>query len=208
MEQPILRTGVTSLSDAELLILDIAALNGGLRSFFSRDVFPRQYNYPSHHLPDELLHETLDRFEQEGIIDGENHVNYASQPDRTIRITKRGGAIWESERKPDWSRYVMDWYPGQYIAIYGHSAAVCEFLFEVAQSSQFIEYSGGPVRRAVAERQLIYWRKAQPVHCLAARISKGQSWLICNWDEFHANRCWWRFPDEISRFWDWPTAVC
>lgn len=201
MMNTIPRTGISELTDSELLLLDIAALDGGLRSFFLREIFPMQYNYPSHDLPDELLHETLDRFEQKGIITGEDCLNYDSQPDRRIRLTSTGGALWESERLPDWSRFVTDSYSDRYIKIYGHSASICEAFFEVARYTNLIQYRGGLVKKVSGHRRLVYWRDQQTIHCLAARIVCEENWPRWDYRYFEEDRCWWRFANEIGKFW-------
>lgn len=201
MIKAIPRTGISDLTDAELLLLDIAALEVCLCSFFLREIFSIQYNYPSHEIPDELLHETLDRFEQEEIITGEDCLNYRSQPDRRIRLTQTGGELWESERLPDWSRFVTDSYSDRYIRIYGYSASMCEAFFEVARYTNLIQYRGGPVKKISGQRQLIYWRDKQPVHCLAARIVSKKNWPHWDYRHFEADRCWWRSANEIGRFW-------
>src|SRR5690242_15904742 len=104
------RTGVSNLTDAELLILDIAANLGGTRRLFRREVFPYQYNCPTHGLDDATLNQTLDRFETQGWLTGENFEVPGSGTDRSIRVTPAGGQLWEAERLPDWTRHVMEVY--------------------------------------------------------------------------------------------------
>ncbi len=211
MQSQLRRTNATDLTDAELILLDVAAYLGGSRCLFSRDVLPLQYNYPSHDLDDVELAQTLDRFEAQGWITGEDFINRRSNPDRSIKITLDGAGVWESERRPDWSRNVTDTsgrtIPNterHRIRIYGHSLAICREFFDVACACGYYDYDGGRVRTAASHDQLVYWRPAQRIYLLSAWVS---SWhMPTDWTYFEANRTWWRRPDEIGKLWGLPEA--
>jgi len=201
--QPGRRTGVSELTDAELIIIDIAAMDVVGRRFYRNSIFAEQWNLPPHGLDDEALVKTLDRFETEGLISSEACDDYRGRPDRTVRLTDAGGSLWESERRPDWLRYATHIYPMNRISICGYSAETCDRYFQVACDSGLINYNGGRIRRAVANRQLIYWRPPQPVHLLCAHVAKESSgtFLDVNWSYFELHRTWWRFPNESATFW-------
>lgn len=197
------RTGASELTDAELIIIDIAAMCVARRRLYRNLYFVEQWNRPSHGLDDETLVETLDRFETEGLIISEACSDHRGRPDRTVRLSEAGGSLWISERRPDWMRYVDDISPHNRISIYGYSADTCERYFQVACDSGLINHNGGRIRRAVANRQLIYWRPPQPVHLLCAPVANESSGTILdvNWSHFELHRIWWRFPNEIATFW-------
>lgn len=196
------RTGVSALTNEELLILDIAAIDGGRRRQYRHAVFSEQWNYPSHGFDDETLVQTLDRFETEGFVTSKTSFDRHGHPDRTVRLTEVGGSLWESERLPDWPRYVSDIYPRNRISIYGYSAETCQRYFAVACESGLVNYNNGRVITAVSQRRLIYWRPSQAVHLLCARGAElpGTSFNI-DWDYFESHRSWWRFPNEIGTLW-------
>ena len=195
------RTGASELSDAELIIIDIAAMGIAPSRLYRDSDFVAQWNCLSHGLDDKTLFSTLDRFETEGLITSEAYFDRPGRPDRTVRLTVAGGSLWESERLPDWMRYVSDVLPPNRFSIYGYSADTCERYFQVACDAGLINYSGGRIRRAVADRQLIYWRPPQPVHLLCAPVTEDRWNLDTDWSYFESHRSWWRFPHEIATFW-------
>lgn len=192
------RTGVTNLTDAELTLLDIAAMYVARGSMYADLHFVERWNRPSHGLDNRTLLRTLARFEAEGLIIAEPVTNPHGRPDVTIRLTPAGGALWELERKPDWLRYVEDVYRRSWVAIYGYSREACERYFEVACEAQLFRYEGGRIRQAVANRRLVYWRPAQPVYLLGAKSVEDQTDCDTDWAYFESRRTWWRFPDEIG----------
>lgn len=202
------RSGVSALTDAELTIIDIAAMGIARRGLYRDSIFLEQWNRPSHGLDDETLVRTLHRFETEGLITSEACYDQRGRPDRTVRLTAVGGSLWESERLPDWMRYVSDRYPKNRISIYGYSAGTCDRYFRVACDARLITCNGGRIRRAVADRQLVYWRPSQPVHLLSAPVTEGPLDMVCciDWSYFESQRSWWRFPDEIATFWSKETG--
>ena len=200
-KMPIRRTSVSALTDNELIIFDIAAIDGGRRRLYRHSVFSDQWNYPSHGFDDESLIRTLHRFEANGLIKSEACFDHQGRPDRTVRLTQAGGALWESERLPDWTRFLTDQYSRNRISIFGYSAVACADFFEVACDSQFVAYKGARIITAIAQRQLIYWRPACPVHLLCARVAEPIPGTRTNWSYFESRRSWWRFPNEIGTFW-------
>ncbi len=210
MPKTIARTGATNLTNAELLILDMAATMGGCRRMYNHKIFPQQFNYPSHGLNPPDLKKTLDRFECEGLLTGRDFIDRWGNPDRYVGATAKGGRLWETERNPDWSRYLTclhfcrDDSDRNRVSIYGHSPSVCQAYFDAARNCGVLDYRGGLVRYGIGNRQLIWWRESQTVYLLSAWL---ESWR-CNWDWSHLEmkRCWWYSPDEISKLWGWPPA--
>src|SRR5688572_15319821 len=62
------RTGVTSLTDDELLILDVIFSAGAMPRSLSRQYFKEQWNAEPHKLEDRALAETLRTWLKSGII--------------------------------------------------------------------------------------------------------------------------------------------
>ena len=102
----------------------------------------------------------MHRFETEGLISSEAFYDSRGNPYRTVRLTEVGGALWESERLPDWNLYVTDMHPKNRISIFGHTADTCDRYFQVARDAGLINYDGGRIRRG--------GRSPRP-HLLAAR---------------------------------------
>lgn len=211
MQPNLCRTGVTDLTDAELLLFDIIATRGGTYRVFHPDVFPLQYNYPSHELDAQTLVDTLRRFESIGWTGGVNFVDQGSRSNRSIRITNAGAELWEAERRPDWTRFVMEWYGRSIgdsarhrVSVLGHSPSVCRQFFDVLCECGFFDYDGGRVLTASAQRRLIYWRPKQTVYLVSAWLNSWHN--PTDWLYFQMHRTWWRFPDEIGTLWEFPSA--
>lgn len=204
------RTGVSTLTDSELLILDMAATLGGCRKMYHPEVFPYRFNYPSHELTLTQVNDVLDRFEREGLITGDEFIDRFGNRDKEVLATHKGGELWETERNPDWSRYLDCRYQARdgkdriRVSIYGHSGKVCKDYFDAACDSGVLDYRGGRICHAVGCRPLIWWRPTQTVYMLSAWL---ESWTCRpDWSNLEMKRSWWYSPDEISKFWGWPPA--
>src|SRR5262249_5200981 len=206
------RTGVSGLTDAELELLDQTVWRWGSRASYRSEFFSGQYNRPCHGLDDAALNDTLDRFEKLGWTTGRNYSSPWSDADRTVELTSAGGHLWESERLPDWLRYVMDTGGGwvctnrtrHRVSIYGYSPTIVREFFDVGTACGFFGVTAGPIRTAVAKRKWIYWRPPQVVHLLSSWIESWHSDV--DWQRMEAMRTWWRFPDEIGKLWGLPPA--
>jgi hypothetical protein len=206
------RTGVSGLTDAELELLDQAVWRWGSRASYRTEFFAAQYNRPCHGLDDNTLFSTLDRFEKLGWTTGRDYSSPWSNSDRSVELTPSGGQLWESERLPDWNRYVMDsggaWMCNERTrhraSIYGYSPIIVRQFFDIGRMCGFFGVNAGPVRTAVAVRSWIYWRPPQSLYLLSSWI---ESWREnVDWERMESMRTWWRFPDEIGKLWGLPPA--
>jgi hypothetical protein len=205
------RTGVTRLTDAELELLDQAVCRWGSRASYRAEIFSEQYNRPSHGLDDATLNETLDCFEKLGWITGRTYSSPWSETDRSVELTPTGGQLWESERLPDWGRYVMDtggaWITNELrrhrASIFGYSPKSVRKFFEIGRMCGFFGLTAGPIRTAAAVRKWIYWREPQTVYLLSSWIESWDSYP--DWERMESMRTWWRFPDEIGKLWGLPS---
>ncbi len=191
-------------------MLDMAIWRWGSRASYRSEVFAAQYNRPCHGLDDAALFKTLGRFEERGWTTGRAYSSPWSESDRSVEIAPAGGQVWESERLPDWGRYVMDSGGGWHclkrtrhrVSIYGHSPAIIREFFDIGSTCGFFGVSAGPVRSAVATRQWIYWKPARPLFLLSSWIESWNQAEDC--ERMESMRTWWRFPDEIGKIWGLP----
>jgi len=94
------RSGQSTLSSAELRLLDVI-FDGNAPTRLLRDnVFATQWALPSHGLNDDELDAAYFNLEKLGCV---NRLESKRGP--CLSITERGGKIWEVEREPEWSRY-------------------------------------------------------------------------------------------------------
>ncbi|MEX0702609.1 MAG: hypothetical protein WD069_10985 [Planctomycetales bacterium] len=73
MRQPPRRTNATTLTDDELLLLDVLFDGGAPSRLLRRESFAVQWNRESHDLDDDRLRETLQRFVDSGRLIVEGH---------------------------------------------------------------------------------------------------------------------------------------
>lgn len=100
------RTGETHLSDDELLLLDALFDKGGYWQMLRRDDFAKRHALPhSHTLDDNALQHTLARLREDALLQAYYAPYDAPDYRQHWMLTPRGGALWQRERLPDWSRY-------------------------------------------------------------------------------------------------------
>jgi hypothetical protein len=155
------------------------------------------------------LFRTLDHFESLGLTTGRDYSSPWSETDRSVELTNKGGQLWESERLPDWNRFILDSGGGciptrHRAAIYGYSPMSIREFFDVGTSCGFFGVSTGPIRTAAAARKLIYWRPPQTVYLLSCWIEASNSEIDS--ERMESLRTWWRIPDEIGALWGLPPA--
>lgn len=181
--------------------------------FSPHGFFSLHYNYPSHELDNDSLKATLHRFEEVNWIRSEDDVDPHSQRSGTsVFITEAGGEIWESERRPDWSRYVMacDWGPKgpkgrERLSITGPSESICRDFFNAGCECGLLNYEGSRIRYASGKRRLFYWMPKQTVYLVSAWLNSTEIHDV-DWQLLERRRTWWRSLDEIGSLWDLPQA--
>lgn len=117
------RTNVTGLGDDELMIFDaIARAMDTLESLLRTNYSDWQNLSWTHGIDDETLEARLGEWVRRGWLE-EDGGYYG--------LTAEGGAMWESERTPDWSRYVEDHGGQEMILIYATDEEVLRRYIEV-----------------------------------------------------------------------------
>jgi len=101
MERPPRRTGVTDLSDDELLLFDFLFDKSAAAGFFRQDRYALHLGVGySHGLDDQQLTGVLDDLCRRGLLLIDFGITgYAYE------LTAAGGELWELERRPIWDRY-------------------------------------------------------------------------------------------------------
>lgn len=106
------RSELTSLSNDELILLDVMFDKSvTFQQLRGRD-FGLRWNYQSHSLDDEQLRETLLRFMALGWIDNSEDKPFkvGDGSDHRFSLTPVGGHYWELERRPRWNRYATQYF--------------------------------------------------------------------------------------------------
>jgi hypothetical protein len=209
MDAEYFRTGKTSLSDDELLILD---------AIFDKKVAPIMlqgadfavfFNCRPHTLNDRCLADTLERFQREGVI---AVCDDSFSSERIVQMTPDGGALWSAERCPDWSRYCIEEYRGQMsknrviMSVQAVSSDVRDDFVRL--------WPMYPARRknaVISDRGLIPWRNFGTVYVGLAlyyesdqtsshsRLARNDHQLA-HWKRIEPERTWWRCVSELQKF--------
>ncbi len=199
------RTHVTSLTDDELTLLDGMFDHGTSFRLLRRRGFWEQW-LRRHDLTDDELRTVLHRFIANGWLTAE-----ACERGTDFFLTPAGGAVWESERRPDWRRLVTDRYwrpPGgiPYVTILGLDPEIRDDFWRIGcDAGLFLKRDDSAKRTVIRDHQWIGWKSFPAIYVLMARlfdpneIGHHEPYRSCE-----EQRTWWRFPHEISRFWDEP----
>ena len=203
MSLPFWRTGLVDISDAELIVLDAFADYGALRfGHLVNDEFDLRFNCDSHDLDDHTLASLLERWRQSGWLrlvpcfHGDGY-----------ELTAIGGAQWESERQPDWSRLVCgQWrylpnHGDRRIDTYlGTTASVVDAYFQTSIAME--KTSVLRLRRATVRSQkwMYRWKPLGPILVIAAVVTdEPESYHEIDWLRYERARCWWRDTSDIMK---------
>lgn len=198
-----LRTHATSLTDDELILLDVLFSHHGTsyRLLRQRD-FVAQWNCQSHALNDDQLAETLNRMVNVGWLETWEHGNRGC----CYRMIPAGGRQWELERAPEWDRYAIDRYgetrSGEpLVTIAATTAERRDDFWRIGCEVGMLAHSLGRVRRAtIRNHALIPWKTFPAIYVLVARLD---DWAVSSdWRALEERRTWWRCVRENEKFWD------
>lgn len=121
-----------------------------------------------------------------------------------VRLTAAGGALWELERSPDWSRFCLDSSApegrgGRWVLrIRATDATVVEAFLETAVAcGLYVVESARLIRRLVRTR-LVYWQPPRRLVELEAPLEPEPASQHCDWPAYEARRTWWRSITELA----------
>jgi hypothetical protein len=230
MRRNLRRTHATSLSDDQLTLLDVLFNCTPPRGALLKDYIYGQF-LRRHSLEDEEVDSTLDGFLRQGWLsltrvplDGSR---LQGQP--CFTMTTEGGRIWESERRPNWSRYLIDIYGG--VPIEKESISIISTMAETGQNCWRIgfgtryfdhglsdRYRPGRFRQTIIrDYELLPWKTFDKLHVLVGILEEPtesfESQVTCDdysirraeWEaniaEWELRRTWWRDVGELAKFW-------
>jgi hypothetical protein len=194
------RTGATSLSDDELLLMDFLFNCSARIRFLRRQVYRIHMNVRyTHGLDDDALSCTLERNVKAGLF-----ACRSFEGESVYSLTPEGGGMWEAERKPIWPQYVHDYgsrpTPSgvERVRVLSPEMATIESFLAIAEESRY--YTDVPQRRryrALSNYQLVPWKAFPTVHVVFIRLPK-QSWPpLTNWKQFMESRTWWSHISDL-----------
>lgn len=197
MDAPPERTGLSGLSDSELLLCDFLWEHTVMTRCLQDDVYPLHMNVGySHGLTRRQLFATLAAMVERdlAIVNGNLVDNNSS-----VTLTEAGGLQWELERKPPWDRFVSQ--RGNFADNRLTVVAPDERLgrhYIGARIAADIEIQTGPIRvRRLGNLRLIPWRLFDNLTVL--RFARHPTSLRhAYWDIYNDRRIWWSTLAELT----------
>lgn len=202
------RTRDTSLTDDELLILDVMFSGGVTAPMLRRSYFVAQWNAEPHTLDDGALQETLDRLLCNGIIAQTHH---QCRGYHYLRMTQVGGEVWSAERCPIWERYCTERYKttSRGRTLMSVTAVSAEIRDDFLQL--WPEYPARRRSKSIRDFGLIEWRPFDAIHIGLATYDEPKEWACDDYEQYlkqhqkymqriDSGRTWWRTVGELQRF--------
>ena len=201
------RTGASSLTDSELILLDVLfdvrCWFGSLRESTSRATFGEVWNLRySHGLDDDSLRETLASLCDRGLL--------ARSPDPSGELfvmTSHGGEIWSSERCPDWDRFCTD-----RLTLTDRGLTISSVIATTPEIRDgFLPYLPIPTARTrkteITDYELLPWRSFAKLYVSVSIYKTCDEWSLASHDAemkhralIAEKRSWWRCISELQRF--------
>lgn len=209
MPAELFRSNKTSLTDDQLLILDVLIDGGAKPSMLRQRYFSEQWNARPHSLSDDELKTTIRQWLHEGILEAKSDSDM-----RYVAMTSLGGELWEAERCPIWERYCYDRYPAE---IRGRSIMSVRCVTPEIRDDFLKLAVENPVRTktaTISDNGLIRWRQFDKLHVGLASFTEDEpvamttqdevnEWVsrrLSNIERVESGRSWWRSVRELQKF--------
>lgn len=201
------RTNASSLSDSELILLDVLFDCYCEFQFLRDSIFKPQWNLSySHGLTDSQLRQSLIALCQSGILS-----TRVEDRCELFAMTPAGGEVWSSERCPDWERFCME----RYSTTSRNRTMMTVVAVSAAIRDDFLSFwPMFPSRyrtTVVSDFGLVPWKTFGRLHVGVATYNEPHEWTMAEFADYtelvrqhqkvlDANRSWWRFIGELQRF--------
>lgn len=197
------RTHATSLTDDELIFLDVMFDGAAPFRMLRQSMFMDYWNSDPHSLDDCQLRDTIDRFCEGGVLEPDP---FGYQNQTYYGLTRHGGALWESERTPVWKRYVLNSYRAmpsgkQMVSILAVSADVRDDYWCTGCDLGMWSSNIARVRFwRIANHTLIPWKRFPHIYVAVAIVNQDQEEPNTAWMLYEARRTWWQNVSELQKF--------
>lgn len=201
------RSGETSLTNDELLLLDVVFWIDATPAHLRRHGFEARWNSEPHALDDGSLLATLSQLQRDRVL---IQTSQEFRGQKYLSMTKEGGELWSLERRPIWDRYCSERYK---ITTRGRTLMSVAAVNAEIRDDFLDWWPYGSARRRKAVRRdtgLIKWRRFGMLHiglaiyedpCMAPE-GEYQKHIECEEHDsrIETRRTWWRSVDELQRF--------
>lgn len=215
------RSGVTELTDDELLIFDFLFRFSVPERALTRDKYRAHMNAGySHGLDDSSLRHTLNQLANRGLISSAKE-----EEDTVYSLGPAGSCLWELERQPIWERFCLScsgglrsqaWERDHAIEIWrvlSPSSSTCEEYLTVGAETGHIVLKGREPtirRRQLTNCPLLSWKTFSEVHSISYKAEADEYWRSDEKVEqfqkscaalrrFESRSTWWQTAPDIER---------
>lgn len=189
-----IRTGKTSLTNNELILFD-ALWDADCAWWMLHQSDFNDFMLPeSHNLSDDELAQLLNELVLRGLLREYLYV-YAENPDkRYFGLTPKGGALWEAERNPIWSKYVSAYvYEGRYVVESPSLKTAQNYMRTMQKVDAAAPQSLIEVHKP--NYRLLGWKDFSLVYEISGGIASDTGSF--DWDGYLDNLDWWRDVHEL-----------
>lgn len=208
MNEPPNRTGITNLTDDELILFDLlfdgyhsdSALSAGVYSDYLNVAYTHAYS-------DAELPDVLDCLEARQWI-WKKVIDFKGNTRTLFTLSDMGRELWELERNPDWRSYVVTSQRELGPRALGSQMIFCmdETIGRRCGGALFasglVTPLSGMLVRKLGSRRLIPSKSFDGVFAIRFRTKDRLQTIPRNvdWKVYSDSRCWWRGIKEMRHF--------
>ncbi|MCD0459983.1 hypothetical protein [Roseiconus lacunae] len=197
MDTPPERTGLSGLSESELLLCDFLWEHTVMTRCLEDDVYPLHMNVGySHGLTRQQLVATLTAMVERDLATVDGNLTDSNS---SVTLTETGGSQWEMERNPLWDCFISQ--RGNIADNRMTVVAPDERLgrhYIGARIAADIEIQSGPIRvRRSVNLRLLPWRLFDGLTVLRFACYPT-SLRYAHWDIYNERRIWWSTLAELK----------
>lgn len=198
------RTGITNLSDDELLLFDMLFDCSARPDQLSASAYAIHMNCDyTHSLNDRELSDALCSLLSRCLVRVVGNSANSNAP--TYSLTETGGALWELERQPNWNQYVTTSQKQLGTFSTGSIVALCvdEIVGRQCLGAMFasglITPAGSIRSRMLYDKRIVPWKWFPSIFALRCKTSDSihDARESVKWYAYQSSRCWWRSIDEL-----------
>lgn len=201
MNQPLRRTRETTLSDDQLLLFDMLFDGYWQADALSSQTYALNMNVGySHSLSDRSLQSTLQDFLVSKLVWRKPG---GSAGKDIYTLSDNGGHLWEKERKPDWSSFVVTTqnavaHVAEVQQMINCSSEQVGRLCAGALFASGLVIPCGPMRlRRKYNKRLIPWKSFAKVITIIFPVRKQLTESAVDWSVYERSRCWWSSTRDL-----------
>jgi len=190
------RTGLTSLTDDELVVCDALFSRWTAEGFLLAPNQDEALHLPYRHgVPPQRMPTFLSELREQGIVAAKE-----SKGMRFLALTSLGGSLWEQERQPVWDAYSTDrarLVDGvASLRIRAVRTEVAEIFFRSGTDAGLWSPIGEAEMSVEKEVAVMPWKQGDLVVLTSplARLSSRTDWRL-----YESRRSWWRTVFELLR---------